>query len=239
MNEVEELEKKLAIAKREKQQQKWDEYIKKLEVFLERLKGQVLMAWTSNGNFYMFKVIDYKPCYYMDMQGAYGQWSPKRWFEIETSGYLTLRVPDCEGKTYESISLKIDEHSWFKDLHIPYGCTRLIKVKGKHKNSLIFPQFNFVGESKYSGSSEFKRVLTIGKIAFDKDIPDYDETLKNFCGFCKPIKSEIFDAAFEIYKKHVTDVLNFYKFFETDLKTNPSKYVLDEFNSLKIENEKL
>ena len=219
MNLIQEKERELAELKRKTTQESWDSYMEKTKVFLDKLKGRVLLSWTQNGAFYMYKVIGYKEMYYANCEGFNGQWSPRRWFELETTAYLTFRVPYADGKFFKQIPPKIDENSWFTDFDVPHACTRLIRVKGKHKDSLVFPKFVMIeGELNRTSCAEANNIVTLGKVEYDTNVPDYANFLHNFCGFTVIMENDsIFMKALEIHKRQVLEVLEFYKEFEKDL----------------------
>jgi hypothetical protein len=223
MTEIEIKEKEIQILKNKQNQENWEKYLTKLKIFLEKLKDKTIISWTSNGRFYMFKIINYHEKYYIDGSGFNGQWNPKRWYELETTGCLNFTVPYYDGTVHKHAPPKIEENVWFNDsVHVPFGCTKLVKIKSKKKDQIIFPKFYFSDlEMIKSCSSEINQMVTLGKLAYETNVPDYDKTLYDFFGFKQLLKNDsIFEKALEIHKEHTLKVLNFYNSFKDEFQEN-------------------
>lgn len=235
MSLIEQKEMELKKLKKEEQDNKWGAYLEKMKIFLDKLKGKTLMSWTSNGQFYMCKVLGYKEKYYVNGSGFNGQWNRKRWFELETTGYLNFRVPYWDGKIFKQAPPSITENVWFNDIHVPYQCHRLVVTKGKKKNNIIFPKFVMSDAQMIeSCSGEINNIVTIGKLAHDENTPDYDKSFRDFVGFKKIIEGDMFEEALRIHEEHTLKTLEFYKKFEDKFKNNPNNYIGDDFYKIKL-----
>lgn len=224
IEKLEEVKRELEKAIKVENEQKWKQYLDRLKKFLEKLKGKTLISWNNNGNFYIFKVLDYEECYDTSV-GFYGQWHPKRYYVLKTSGYLSFTVPDDKGKTYGFSPPRIENvQDWWNDHTVPYGCTKLIKIKGKNKDTIIFPKFDF--KDCNLGTD----VVALGKFNYDNTDPNADKALNDFIGFKKILKNDsIFEKALELYKEHTLKVMEFYSSFKTELQEG-NKYLYEEFN---------
>jgi hypothetical protein len=114
MKTVEELQKELEKAKKEELFKKWETYLTNLKAELEKLRGKTICAWISNGTFALYQIKDIKEQYYLDREGFHGQWSPKRWIEITTYGYILCSVADDRGKWYNPKIEQYDNYRTFK-----------------------------------------------------------------------------------------------------------------------------
>jgi hypothetical protein len=233
MTEIEIKEKEIQILKNKQNQENWEKYLTKLKIFLEKLKGKTIISWTSNGKFYIFKIINYHEKYYVDGSGFNGQWNPRRWYELETTGCLNFTVPYYDSTIHKHAPPKIEENTWFNDsVHVPFGCTKLVKIKGKKKDQIIFPKFYFSDlEMIKSCSVEINQMVTLGKLAYETNVPDYDKTVYDFFGFKQLLKNDsVFEKALEIHKEHTLKVLNFYNSFKDEFQEN--EYISDIFKSI-------
>lgn len=228
-NESDEILKKeaeLAKLKNELLAKNWKDYLDKLKKFLDKLIGKTLLSWTNDHNLYMYKVIGYKEQYYVDVDGFYGQ-SGFRWYELKTTGSLQISVPCNNGEIYEHAPIRITENSHYNDdVFVPFNHIKLVKIKGKHKDQIIFPKFIFKEhELVKSCSDAINQVVAIGKLNYNEKIPDYDRSIRNFLSNSVILENDnIFNKALEIYKKHTMEVLSFYEEFNKELRYEKKEY---------------
>lgn len=212
---LDQIEKNLEANKRAIIKENWDNYLIKLKVFLDKLIGKVLITHYSNGQFYMFKVLGYNKRVKFNEKNQH-----IRYYEIVSTGYLNFTVPNTDGRIYKHNPAKITENVWFNDgINVPYGCTRLVVKKGKHKDQLIFPKF-IVDENSISNSSDgtLHELTSVGMEVVDGNYPNYDTSMNKFIGHNRIVtNTQVFDKAMELHQKQTLEVLEFWNSFKADL----------------------
>jgi len=211
-NIIEQKEQELKKLKDSTKKQNWENYLTKVEKFLDKIKGKVLISFPSNGNLYMFKVLDYhKRAGFNEKHQHYF------YYEIESTGYLNITTPDSDNRVYKHAPCKIEENVWFNDISVPYGFHRIIKKKGEN---ILFPKFVINEDSIHNSCDGSLRQLTsVGILNVDADYPDYDTAIERFIGHHRILKNEeFFNKALEIHQRQTLEVLEFYNSFKGDLK---------------------
>jgi len=217
MSDVVRLEKELAEAKKKELKQKWEVYLDKIKAFCKSLVGRVIVAHTANGRFYMYKVTGYKEQYYGDRQGAYGQWGPERWIELQTEGYLSYSVADDRGRWWRPGISSFD-----------YNSHKFVFKKG---TKVEIAKFDFtegnISDFGYGGNDQ--RVYKIGYTEYDqyKEDPNYDRALSDLLTFAQIMPDDsVYEEGKKIYLTHVQQVKDFW------IKNEPKFKNLDRLSTI-------
>jgi hypothetical protein len=200
METVQELEAKLASAKKKEQQEKWETYLNETEEYLKSLVGKTFIRHTSNGGFCMFKVSGYHTQYYIDRDGFYGQWSPSRWFELQSTAMITCRVADNKGH-------------WFRG-GISYNEMKFKVVRGKSKDSIEISKLDLVdfGKEKYSYLPEEVRVF--GKMSYESGEPNFNVERNNFSVFLREAPEGMWEEAKRIADQNLKETELFWNKYQ-------------------------
>lgn len=219
MNDIETLEKQLVAAKKKDLYNKWETYLKNLHLELQKLKGQTICAWIANGRFALYQITKIEEKYYADRDGWNGDWSPKRWIEITTNGYILCDVADDRGRWYNNAKIEAyDNHRTFK-----------FKTYSKKNNILEMSKVTFKHDSWCSG--ELDKLQKIGYTEYKEysDDPNYNRALEWLTLFTTVVPNEVWDAAYEIHKVNVEQTHKFWETFSETISKAPRVY-----NTIKI-----
>lgn len=207
MSEVKELENKLKELKDKELKERWEIYLDKIKTFLNSTKGKTILRWHSNGNFVIFRILDYKEQYYMDENGAMGQWHPSRWFELITTQTLSVRVADNMGRYFDP---GIDASKPFEFIYSKKGKTTVSRIK-------ILSQLDdtCLGEIK-----------ELAKVGFDEyknnsNDPKYENSISHFLVFAQVVPDEILDDAIKIHEEHANKTKEFWEKYQQQVKDSP------------------
>jgi hypothetical protein len=182
MDTIKELEAKLNLAKTKKQQEDWETYLNETEEYLKSLVGKTFVKHYSNDGFCMFKVSGYHTQYYADRNGFNGQWSPSRWFELESTAMINCRVADSNG-------------NWHRG-GISYNEMKFKIVKGKAKDSVEVSKLDLIDfeEEKYTYLPSEIRVF--GKLSYESiDKPNFIRDRGNFSVFLREAPKGMWEEA--------------------------------------------
>lgn len=221
MNEdIKALEKELADKKRAALYEKWENYLTKLKAQLELLKGKTILAWSQNGVFTMFQVSNIKEQYYIDREGFNGQWSPKRWLEIETDGHFLCRVADDKGRWFHPGVQQVGSYHSFRVA---------TKTKSRDKTMATIDISKMVFHEESLNDSVSAELASIYKVGFTEykeysEDPSYTRALDFLTMFAHVVPNELYDAAKAIHERHLQDTINFWKQFEPAVKDAPRVY---------------
>ena len=178
---VKELEAELDLAKKKEKQDAWEKYLTKTEDYLKSLIGKTFLRHYSNGGFCMFKVSGYKASYYIDREGFYGQWSPSRWFELESTAMINCRVADNKG-------------NWYKG-GISYNDMKFKVLKGKSKDSVEISKLDLVDFTKEKYTYLPSEIREFGKISYSYGIPDFEIEKDNYSTFLREAPEGMWEEA--------------------------------------------
>lgn len=208
MSEIIDLENKIKELQKKELYGKWEHYLSNLKNKLELLKGKTILTWYANGRFVLYKIKDIQEHYYADMEGFYGQWSPKRWLELITEGYLICEVADDRGNYYRP---QINSQSPFE--------FKFLKLSGKNKDLLTISKINFHNSSLNRSSwGELDRIYKIGfeeynNKEYNQD-PNYSRALDFLTLFSSIVDDGIYEAAYEVYKINVENTMKFWETYK-------------------------
>lgn len=90
-NELQELERKALY-------EKWEVYLDKIKIYMDSLVGRTFMTLCTNTSLQLYRFKSISEKYHMDREGFYGQWSPRRYFEIETTDWISIGMPTAYSK---------------------------------------------------------------------------------------------------------------------------------------------
>lgn len=210
MRSVEEIEKELLEAKKKELYNKWEIYLTNLKDKLELLKNKTILSWYQNGKFTIFKVKNVEEKHYIDREGFYGQWSPKRWLEIQTESYLVCSVADSSGRWYKPGISNVEPDKFV---------FKYISKKNKYKKDteLFLSKISF--EDSSLNSSCYESMSKIYKVGFTeyeeyKEDPSYDRALDFLRMFTYIVPDEIFEKAEKIHNEHIKQTMEFWKLYE-------------------------
>ena len=198
---IKQLEEELANAKKVEQQNEWETYLNETEEYLKSLVGKTFVKHYSNGGFCMFKVSGYKTSYYADRDGFYGQWSPSRWFELESTAMVNCRVADSS-------------RNWFRG-GIHYNNLKFKVVKGKSKDSIEISKLDLVDFEKEKYSYLPSEIREFGKLSYEsKDKPNFIRDRDNFSTFLREAPEGMWEEAKRIADQNLIDTKKFWDIYE-------------------------
>lgn len=211
MDDIQELERNLAIAKAAKLRNSWISYLNKSKGFLECLVGRTFIRWYRNGRFVIFKVIGFEEKYYGDIEGMKGQNGPGRWFEITTTGHLDVSVQDDRGKYFDP---GID--------NINYANFEFIQApkKGFNKGKILISKIDFKDKT-CAGDVQSVFIFGKGEYSENKQNPNYEAALMNFTMFLHEVPVQIYDEAKAIHDDNVQKTINFWEKNKSTIENSP------------------
>lgn len=204
MNEtVKDLEAKLTLAKKKEQQEAWEKHLDETETYLKSLVGKTFVKHYSNGGFCIFKVNGYKTSYYIDRDGFYGQWSPSRWFELESTSMINCRVADNSGR-------------WFRG-GIQYNNLKFKVIKGKSKDSIEVSKLDFIDLEKEKSYIP-KEIRVFGKISYEEGIPNFGRDRNDFSVFLREAPEGMWEEAKRIADQNLVETTKFWDKYESKIR---------------------
>lgn len=203
--DIKELEKQLAAAKKQELYSKWETYLTKVKVKLDQLVGKSIINWYRNGAFTICKVTGVKEKYYIDEVGYNGQFSPKRWLEIEKTGFFDCRVADDRGVFYQP-GISTGSYNY-----------EFTKVKN---SKLIISKLDF---QETSCLADIQNSFKVGYTEYEKysEDPSYDRALESITLFARIAPDGMYEDAKTIYLEHVQKTKDFWVKFEDSIKNAP------------------
>ena len=214
MATVQELEKQLQEAKRKELYENWEAYLDKSKAFLQTLVNRTFIRHYRNNCFVMFKVTGFKEQYYGNVEGMDGSWTPRRWLELTTSGYMNV----CEPSYYLGGSIET----------MGYGTHEFVKVntKGYKKGTVEISKIEFVNrEVGKSGLADINNVVRFGFKEYEekeyKDRPEYDRAMTDFTMFAHEVPVQLYDEAKAIRDEMVQKTVDYWEKHKTTINTAP------------------
>lgn len=212
MNNIQELEKQLEIAKKQQLKENWEKYLNDVKSFIAQLQNKTVINHYSNGRFILFKVIGCEEKYYANREGYNGQWAPCRWLEIKTSSYITCRVADHRG-------------NWYGDSGITHAKGDLFKAVVYKSRS--FPKELTMSEIEYREGSASESCLglitDVTKIGYTeymeyREEPNSSRALDKFLLFTHIAPEGMWESAKAIADDNFIKTKLFWEKFESELK---------------------
>ena len=202
---IKELEAELDSIKKIEQKDNWEKHLNETEDYLKSLIGKTFVKHYSNGGFCIFKVSGYKTSYYMDRDGFYGQWSPSRWFELESTAMINCRVADNTGR-------------WFRG-GIQYNNMKFKVIKGKSKDNIEVSKLDLVDFEKERYAQLPSEIREFGKLSYEaKDKPNLIRDINDFSVFLREAPEGMWKEAKKIADQNLIDTKKFWDKYEPKIK---------------------
>lgn len=195
--EIERLTKKLSDLKKKQEQEEWEKYLNETEEYLKSLIGKTFMRPYQNGRFIMFKVKNYRTSYYIDRSGFNGQWSPSRWFELESSATINCSVKDRDGNYHRP--------------EIKYTNLVFNKVTGKSKNRIETSGLDLINHETEKYYYLPTEVREFGKISYEEGVPNFQRDRHDFGVFLREVPEQMWLDAKAIADENI---MKTYKFWD-------------------------
>jgi len=200
METVKELEAKLTSAKRKEEQKNWEKYINQTEKYLKSLVGKTFIKHYSNGGFCMFKVSGYYTQYYADRNGFNGQWSPSRWFELESTTMINCRVADNKGHWYRG--------------GISYNEMKFKIVRGKAKDTVEVSKLDLVDFEKEKYTHLPSEIREFGKMSYENGEPNFERDRNSFSVFLREAPKGMWEEAKKIADQNLKETELFWNKYQ-------------------------
>jgi len=204
MDKVKELEQQLAKAKKEELYQKWEAYLSKVKAYFEPLIGQAIISWYRNGSFVAYQILGIQEKYYIDVDGFYGQFSPRRWLELTTTDYINVSVSDAQGKYFMTgIGTSTSDYQ-FVNIHKKGYKAGLVSIAPINYKELSLSR---------SGAAELSRIVEVGKTEYEeyKNDPNAERCLDQFRLFAYILPIDLYNEMKAIHIEHVQKTISFWE----------------------------
>jgi hypothetical protein len=201
MEDIKQLEAKLAAAKKLQAEQAWEEYLNETEAYLKSLVGKTFMRPYQNGRFILFKVSGYDTKYYIDRNGWNGDWSPSRWFELKSTQSIDCSVKDSSGRYFRP--------------QVKYSNLRFNKITGKSKDKIETSNLDLINYNEEKYSYLPREVKEFGKLSYEKDVPNFREDWGNFNVFLREVPEEMWLTAKKIADENIMKTKKFWDKYES------------------------
>jgi hypothetical protein len=200
METVKELEAKLASLKKKEEQDNWEKYLNETERYLKSLVGKTFLRHYSNGEFYMFKISGYDTKYYIDKNGFNGQWSPSRWFELESTAMINCRVADNKGQ-------------WFRG-RISYNEMKFKVVRGKAKDTVEVSKLDLVDFEKEKYTHLPSEIREFGKMSYENGEPNFERDKHDFSVCLREVPKGMWEEAKRIADQNLKETEMFWEKYQ-------------------------
>jgi hypothetical protein len=207
METVQELEDRLILLKKKEQQSYWEKYLNETEEYLKSLVGKTFIKHYSNGGFCMFKVSGYHTQYYIERNGFYGDWSPSRWFELESTAMINCRVADNSG-------------NWFRG-GVSYNEMKFKIIRGKSKDSVEVSKLDLVDFEKEKYTYLPSEIREFGKLSYEEGEPNFIRDRSNFSVFLREAPEGMWEEAKRIADQNLRETEMFWNKYQPIINKKP------------------